>query len=321
MSLHRARRASTLTVAALLLLVLALASCKQRTAQQADGSAATEAAAAAAAAAAQAATRPALGLDAMKAALRKLEDEAVVERGKVATTAANIASYQSTVRKYAREAEEVRLFERVPTAPEADKLRAAIVDALAPGGLRPSITVRERRTQRRPLPATVPEGPRFEPVQDDFRGVLDVRIELPGAAAEKLADVLRRLGAMMRLVFATRAHSTPSALQVDAEAYYFYTDNRFPKVALRERELDAALRERGIEPAALAGDPEAQKALDALASDYREMREKRADYGRALDMQGDLTRSDAQMRFARDRASEAGDRTAKELLGAPATAQ
>ena len=103
------------------------------------------------------------------------------------------AADPANLRKYAREAEAVKLFERAPEEPKTDALKASLEKVLAPLGVSIAAWKAEpRASQRRTLPATVPEGQRFELTPDDVRGIIDVRLELTGARA-RLTEVLPKL--------------------------------------------------------------------------------------------------------------------------------
>ena len=110
----------------------------------------------------QAPSEPPAGPDAgaLRERLKALHDNTIVERAKYLSTAANVQSYRSSIAKYTREAEGIRLDERIPEQPRLGELRGAFADALAPFG----IALRGWQVQVRPatqpaLPDTVPEGP------------------------------------------------------------------------------------------------------------------------------------------------------------------
>ena len=258
---------------------------------------------------------PALDPAIAKARLQKLRDDTIVERAKVVTAAANHASNASSLRKYQREADEVRLADRVPEAPQLEALRGSVDIALGAVGLAAKdFTAKPRAAPRRKLPATVPEGPRFEPLREDVRGILDVRFTVPGAQTAQLEGALKKLGGMMRLFYVSSVRVTATGWIVEGEAYWFYPDFEVPPTQIRARALDAALREAGIEPRLFEGDAEAQKLLDEVAADYRAIRERLPDFEKSIDQSRALIRFDARMRFVHDRASEAGDRSAAEVL-------
>src|SRR5438093_7249468 len=85
-----------------------------------------------------AATGPAVppaAIGAPRDRLEKLRNDTVIEQSKFLSTASNIANYRSTLRKYEREAAAVRLFERVPEAPQIPELRTAVEKAVKPLGV------------------------------------------------------------------------------------------------------------------------------------------------------------------------------------------
>jgi hypothetical protein len=246
--------------------------------------------------------------------LRALRDETVVERAKVLSTAANLASYRSSLRKYAREAEAIGLSRLIPEEPRTGELRRQAARALSSAGLRlASFRAEPRPIPRRTLPETVPEGPRFPLTPDDIRGVVEVRLEI-GGPSPRLAGVLRALRALPRLVFPIRARETPESLHVLAEAYFFHADLRVPTPIPRERSAEAALAAAGIDPAAFGDDPEAQGWLDETAADYREMRAHAEAYREALTIQSDLRRFGKRMEFARERSRAVAARTPAQVL-------
>lgn len=249
--------------------------------------------------------------------LRALRDETVVERAKFLSTAANLASYRSSLRKYAREAEAIGLARLIPEAPRAGELRRGVERALLAVGLRlASFRAEVRPTPRRILPETVPEGPRFPLTLDDLRGVVEVRMEIAGPAP-RLAGVLRALRAAPRLLFPVRAWETPASLRLLAEAYFFHP-LRVPTPIPRERSAEAALAAAAIDPAAFVDDPEAQRWLDETAADYQEMRAHAEAYRQALAIQSDLRRMGKRMEFARERSRAVAARTPARVL-APRT--
>lgn len=263
-------------------------------------------------------TPPAATLEETRARVEKLHNETLIERAKLVTTAKNLASYASSRRRYEREADMVRLFDRVPMSPKPEDARASIETALGSLSLKlQRWSATPRVTKRRTLPATLPEGPRFDPLPDDFRGVLGVRFEIPNVGPDRAEAVLKKLGGMLRLFYTTRIQAGATGLEVEGEAYWYHQDFRVPRMVARERSLERDLAERGIDPMKVQGDPTSSKRLDELAADYKEMAAHAADYAKAMDAQSDLIRFGVWSKFARERAGEAADRSVGEVLVAP----
>lgn len=251
---------------------------------------------------------------AAKLRLQKLRDDTVIERAKLVSAASNHASNASSLRKYEREAAEVRLWSRVPLTQDLPGLRASLEAALSAAGLRgEGFSLVPRAGPRRRLPERLPEGPRFEPLREDIRGIIDVRFRVPGAKPAQLPALLKSLGGMLRLFYVAKVKPSDAGLAVEGEAYWFHADFEVPRTQLRARDLKAELRRAGLDPNPLARDPEAQKLLDEVAADYREMERRLPDYEKSIEQARALIRFDARMRFVHDRAGEAGDRTAAEV--------
>jgi hypothetical protein len=249
--------------------------------------------------------------------LKAFHDETVTEQAKYLSTAENIQSYRSSIAKYSREAEAIRLFERIPKRPGLDELRGAFADAVTSLGF----TLRGWQAQIRPsnppaLPETAIEGPAQELSPDHLRSVIEVRVELVGAKAERLDEILARLREMPRLFYVTSVHKLPDGLALTGEAYYFRADVRPPRLIPRERSAESELVERRIDPTEFRDDAEARQWLEEIFADHHAMRIRAADYAQALALQGDLWLWASRMNFLRERQEAAGARRAEDFFPA-----
>lgn len=162
----------------------------------------------------------------------------------------NRQSYERSLDKFDRNAEEWDMYQRVPLAPKLEEAEANLRELATRVGVEIAFFQMELQTgEQRQLPMVIHGEKSFEFRDSDLRGMAQIVLRLSLAGAGNLLEFIRGTKELPRLFTIRRVIRTPQGIVINGDVCYF-REEKFPLHVVKERSLEQSMKNFGIEVSA-----------------------------------------------------------------------
>jgi len=179
--------------------------------------------------------------------LKKLKFKARREVVWARTTVSNIPSYQRSLEKFEHEFEQWKMYERIPLAPEEDKLKKEFMELAKKHEMEITyFKLKEFPVKSREIPEIVHGDRAFDFKDSDLRGIIQITTRIKKKDPANIKKMFEETREMSRLVHMRRLGPAGREYLINGEAYYFKKE-KYPVHVIEERILQTEMKQAGIE--------------------------------------------------------------------------